>query len=517
MKNGLTRENPQEWSKNLSGSSKIQIMLTTITFRIGSGIPVALGLLFLGALSIFRSGISMAQTGSGALTLEGRIWFPSRISVSGDTTGGSDCWGYTAPDGTEYALMGVRDGIAVVNATTLQTITVVPGPQNGNIYYHRDIKTFRNYAYAVSEMSGENEGLMIMDLQYLTDSVRFVKSYKTSTDARSHNFSIDISRSHAYILRSNYSGCRVVSLRDPENPVDVGSISTPGIHDVFARNDLLFVAEGRAGTFSIWDMANKTMPVLLARTPIPSSGYVHSVWPTDDGAYLLTTEETSGKTVKVWDIRDLTNINLVGEYLGDNQLAHNVHVKGRFAYISHYTLGVTVVDLFNPSEPIEVARYDTYPQNDQSGFSGCFGAYPFTTNGYVYASDIEGYLTILRFDPPIVTSRDGPPIGVPSAFRLEQNYPNPFNPSTTIRYELSSRTDVVLKIFDLLGQEVATLVDEEKSAGRYEVSWDAGRIASGMYFYRLSVVPVAPRDLVPTSRDGQARDFVQTKKLVLMK
>ncbi len=88
----------------------------------------------------------------------------------------------------------------------------------------------------------------------------------------------------------------------------------------------------------------------------------------------------------------------------------------------------------------------------------------------------------------------------PNDFILEQNYPNPFNPSTTILYELPSRTHVILKIFNLVGQEVATLVDEVKSVGRYEVRLDAGGFASGIYFYRL-----------------QAGEFVETKKLLLLK
>jgi len=98
----------------------------------------------------------------------------------------------------------------------------------------------------------------------------------------------------------------------------------------------------------------------------------------------------------------------------------------------------------------------------------------------------------------------------PTAFSLEQNYPNPFNPSTSIQYAVSSRQLVSLKVYDVLGNEVATLVNEEKPAGTYEVEFDAstlkgsvsakGGYASGVYFYKL-----------------QAGDFIQTKKMVLMK
>lgn len=86
----------------------------------------------------------------------------------------------------------------------------------------------------------------------------------------------------------------------------------------------------------------------------------------------------------------------------------------------------------------------------------------------------------------------------PERLQLAQNYPNPFNPSTTIRYELPRRAHVVLKIYNVLGQAVATLVDGEKETGRYEISWSAGRFASGVYLYRL-----------------QTGTFMKTKKMVL--
>ena len=89
---------------------------------------------------------------------------------------------------------------------------------------------------------------------------------------------------------------------------------------------------------------------------------------------------------------------------------------------------------------------------------------------------------------------------IPVAYGLEQNYPNPFNPSTTIRYELPKASHVTLKIFNAIGQEVSTLVDEAQEAGHRSVQWNAGSVASGVYFYRL-----------------QAGNFVSMKKLLLLR
>lgn len=92
-------------------------------------------------------------------------------------------------------------------------------------------------------------------------------------------------------------------------------------------------------------------------------------------------------------------------------------------------------------------------------------------------------------------------IGVPKAFFLEQNYPNPFNPSTEIRYQVSKADVVRLKVFNTLGQEVATLVDREHTPGTYTVTWDARTVASGTYFYRLEA----------------GNQVVSTKKAMLVK
>ena len=89
---------------------------------------------------------------------------------------------------------------------------------------------------------------------------------------------------------------------------------------------------------------------------------------------------------------------------------------------------------------------------------------------------------------------------IPDEFGLSQNYPNPFNPTTQINYSIPSAQKVNLKVYDELGKEVATLVNNEQAAGNYTVDFDASRFASGVYFYRI-----------------QAGSFNQIKKMILMK
>jgi hypothetical protein len=85
-------------------------------------------------------------------------------------------------------------------------------------------------------------------------------------------------------------------------------------------------------------------------------------------------------------------------------------------------------------------------------------------------------------------------------FSLDQNYPNPFNPATTLRYAIPAGTDVTLKVYNIIGQEVATLVNEYQTSGVYTVNFDASKLSSGIYLYRIS-----------------AGTFVQVKKMLLVK
>jgi hypothetical protein len=100
--------------------------------------------------------------------------------------------------------------------------------------------------------------------------------------------------------------------------------------------------------------------------------------------------------------------------------------------------------------------------------------------------------------------KDEKPNTLPSEFALSQNYPNPFNPETVISYQVPVNSKVSLKVYDILGKEVAILVNEEKSAGKYQVNFNGSNLASGVYFYKLSA-------------NGGAGSFSQTRKFVLIK
>jgi hypothetical protein len=96
----------------------------------------------------------------------------------------------------------------------------------------------------------------------------------------------------------------------------------------------------------------------------------------------------------------------------------------------------------------------------------------------------------------------------PTKYSLYQNYPNPFNPTTAIKYSVPELSFVTIKIYDVLGSELATLVNEEKPVGNYEIEFNASLLPSGVYFYRLLVID-------PESSSGQG--FVETKKMILLK
>lgn len=108
-----------------------------------------------------------------------------------------------------------------------------------------------------------------------------------------------------------------------------------------------------------------------------------------------------------------------------------------------------------------------------------------------------GFWNIYHQD--VIISVEGEEV-LPMHYKLEQNYPNPFNPSTIIKFAVPERSRVMIKVYKITGEELATLVNEEKERGWYEVKFNLPRLSSGIYFYRM-----------------QAENFVSIKKMVLLK
>jgi hypothetical protein len=174
--------------------------------------------------------------------------------------------------------------------------------------------------------------------------------------------------------------------------------------------------------------------------------------------------QISGNTYQV-DLNVIQNINSNPAYF-----TMPIRVK------VNTTLGDTVVTLFNNAQN----------QNFQ-----------FEVNGIPQTINFDYGNWILK---DVLGITDSEILPIPAEFSLEQNYPNPFNPSTRIKYTLPSKEFVVLKIFNILGKEIASLVNTEQTAGTYELDFDAFNLNSGVYFYRI-----------------EAGSYVDTKKMLLVK
>ncbi len=143
-----------------------------------------------------------------------------------------------------------------------------------------------------------------------------------------------------------------------------------------------------------------------------------------------------------------------------------------------------------PGETVSAAGYATIFY-DTLQFPGYFNLkVQISNNNWVFWSDSTKLIVPVRDEKNIL----------PVIFNLDQNFPNPFNPATTIRYSIPKTSKVQIKIFDVLGNEISTLVNEEKPAGNYELTWNAANLPSGVCFYQL-----------------RTESFVETKKMLLIR
>ncbi|MEZ4650290.1 MAG: choice-of-anchor B family protein, partial [Candidatus Eisenbacteria bacterium] len=309
----------------------------------------------------------------------------------------NDVWGYSAPDGTELAILGTVDGtyfVDVTDPTSPEQVGYVPGSSST----WRDMKTYGHYAYSVNETGG---GIQVIDLADPRQPT--LVNSRTAQFDTAHNIFIDEGAGTLWAVGANGGAGTNVFVydltADPSSPGLITSWGDAYLHDIFVRDGLAFGAAIYAG--QLWILDVSALPDIRLLSQIATPGhFTHNTWLTEDGNYCLTTDEKSGGHIGVYDVSDPSAPRLVAEWTNPEyptSIIHNAFVHGRFAYISWYTTGVQILDLANPSAPTRAGYYDTYP-GTQSGFDGAWGVYPYARHGYVYVSDISTGLYVLRFD-----------------------------------------------------------------------------------------------------------------------
>lgn len=320
----------------------------------------------------------------------------------------SDIWGYVSPTtGIEYALVGLNNGFSIVDISTPSNPTEVhriPGPQS----IWRDVKTWSHYAYVTNDDEG---GIYIVDLEQVETEIEttiwFGGEFQGTAVAitKAHNIFID-ENGIGYIFGADYGVGGVLMIDIPANPLDppiIGIYNDGYVHDGYVRNDTLWTAEVFNGYFSVVDVTEKANPIVMATQSTPND-FTHNIWVSDDGKYAYTTDEKTRAFIAAYDVSDITDIKETDRYQAtpnSGLIPHNTFVVGNFLVNSYYKDGVTIVDATYPNNLIEVGHYDTSPSfPSATGFSGCWGVYPYSPNGYVLASDIEEGLYI--FQPSFV-------------------------------------------------------------------------------------------------------------------
>lgn len=341
-----------------------------------------------------RSVLIAAFAVSSALSVPIVAQTSSNVQLLGSLGGYSrynDVWGYVAPDGREYALVGTTTGTSIVNTTNPGSpfeVGFFPGPNST----WRDIRTLGQYAYVVTEGGG---GMQIIDMSS-PDTPVLVTTFGTNLWGNAHNICIDTSTSRIYAVGTNNGVVILDASTNPTNPTHLGNIPSPYLHDFAVENGIGHASALRDGEYEIWDMAT-IPPVVRSQTPTPGT-FTHNVWPNAAQTVAVTTDEITGGVVGIYDISNPLSPQLRSTYTANSAaIPHNAFIVGDICHISFYTEGYRALDISDPSNPVEVGYYDTWP-GSSGGFNGAWGCYPFQPSGNIYISDISTGLYILRLN-----------------------------------------------------------------------------------------------------------------------
>ena len=415
----------------------------------------------------------------------------------------NDVWGYAASNGIEYALVGSNTGTSIVDVTTNPSEPEEVAFISGLESTWRDIKTYQNYMYVCTEAQ---QGIQVVDISSPGEAV-LVETWTGDNDEGVSVHNIFQADGHLYVVGTNESvgDMHILDLSNPAAPVLAGTWTGDYLHDVYVRDNYAYGAGIYSSTMYIIDISDKSNPTTVASWTYP--GKAHACWLTEDDNYLITADEIAGGHVKIWDIQDFNNINLVSEWTAadaENLTVHNVFVRDNYLYCSYYVFGLQIVDVSDPYQPFLAGYFDSYLGENEL-FGGNWGIYPFTESCNIYISDRSNGLFVVDFPGCGTNLGSISEAPSPQSFQLHAAFPNPFNPITNLRYDLPKQTQVILTVYDMLGREVTQLVNTTQEAGFKSVLWDAtdsyGKsVSAGVYLYQI--------------RSGE---FVQTRKMVLLK
>ena len=355
----------------------------------------------------------------------------------------NDIWGHVDLNtGDEYALIGLRNGVAVVNVTDPEDPTEV-GTISGASTTWRDIKVYQYFdssigawqAYAYATIDGKTDYVTIIDLNQLPNSISLVEKNRVVTQA--HNVYITnvdhalnialpgLTPSLQLIGSNRFGGAfHSYSLETPDTLTAIsdnyfGSGYThdgASINITDSRKDSQCNASGDSCTvfidfnekeMKLWNITDTSNTTLLGtgeyNDVAKSNQYVHSGWGTEDKQHIFLHDEFDEKdgglnsTVRIFSIADLSNPIQVGQWTGPTPaIDHNGFVRGNRYYMSNYERGLTVLDITDPANPTEVGFFDTYTPSNKAGFNGAWGTYPYLPSGNILVSDIGSGLYILK-------------------------------------------------------------------------------------------------------------------------
>lgn len=350
----------------------------------------------------------------------------------------NDIWGYVDPETRhEYALVGRLDGTSFVDITDASHPVYVgnlPKTSASPVSVWRDIKTYKHYAFIVADGAREH-GMQVFDLNRLRQPGKlpatFTEDAHYSGTHSTHNIVIDTATGYAFLVGNSSGGemcgggLHMVNIQDPLHPAfagcfadsTTGSARTGYTHDaqctVYHGPDHRFTGREICFNFSetaigIADVTDKGNPKALSHQGYPNVGYSHQGWLTEDQHYVYADDEldeieglVKGTRTLIWDVSDLENPVLAGEYVSPNTaIDHNLFVVGDRVYESNYLSGLRVLDITDRIHPKPAGFFDTVPVGpDAAEFGGSWGNYPFFPSGLVAVTSMKEGLFVLKAHP----------------------------------------------------------------------------------------------------------------------